>query len=377
MAAESLAEKDYVILAKPQELVEFCERIDAKFQQNEPALSYLDTEADSLHHYQERLCLIQLCIAGELVLIDPFGVENLTPLWRLLDQTELWLHGADYDLSLLKRGFSWTPKRIHDTQIAARLIGHRSFGLAALVTHYCDVTLCKASQKEDWSQRPLPEKMLDYAVDDVRYLPKLVAALKRELEERGRQPWFDQSCDSLRNDVISRQDKNREDSWRISGSGKLPPKSLAFLKELWLWRDGVASEKDVPAFKIVNNQKLLEMVHEFETHQKLEFPPRWRPRWKSEIAMAVKRVIHSEASEWPARPLKTPRRFTEDMKSRLEVLCQSRNHIAEKLDLEPSLLGSKSLLEDLIFEPSQVSLSKLMPWQRELLHEALVPVLQH
>src|SRR3954468_18563904 len=114
----------------------------------------LDTEADSLHSYFEKLCLIQLSIPGENYLIDPLAGMSLQPLFDLLAERELLLHGADYDLRLMRRlGFE-RPQRLFDTMIAARLCGRTKFSLAALIQHHFGLQLTKASQKANWAIRP-------------------------------------------------------------------------------------------------------------------------------------------------------------------------------------------------------------------------------
>lgn len=350
-----------------EDLAAIVDALSSKLERGEYTRAFLDTEADSLHHYSEKLCLLQLAAGGEYFLIDPLKCSNLPLLFTLLDRTELWLHGADYDLTLLKRQCAWTPSRVHDTQIAARLTGHRAFGLAALVQHYCEIALCKSSQKADWSQRPLPEKMQAYAVDDVRYLGVLVDRLLSELEGEKRHPWFEQSCEALRKDVLGRTEKDRTDAWRINGSGNLKPKGLAMLKELWWWRDTTASEKDVPPFKVLNNQQLINMALEFQEEGKTSHPPRWRPKWRETFTAAVHRVRQSDPDTWPQRLRRHHRRSSDDERARVEQLCALREAKAGKLGIEPSLLGSRDTLTELVLNGSSNGQDALMPWQREVL----------
>ncbi len=333
--------------------------------------SYVDTEADSLHHYQEKLCLIQLSAGGIHALIDPLSIKDMTPLLRLLDETELWLHGADYDLSLLKRTYGWTPRCIRDTQIASRLTGHRAFGLAALVEKHCGVTLCKSSQKEDWSQRPLPAKMQHYAVDDVRYLPRLVDILIRELEEKKRFPWFEQSCAALSNDVLARKEKDRDEAWRINGSGRLRPLGMALLRALWFWRDSMAKERDVPAFKVLNNQQMLDMAADFEREGDVTTPHRWRGKWKETFESIVAEIKQSSADTWPQKIRKNERRMSESEKDYANRLCALKDRKAESLDLDSSLLGSRALMEDLAQQQGIDQKGRLMPWQSEVMKDIL------
>ena len=133
----------------------------------------LDTEADSLHAYPEKVCLIQISTTDGDRLVDPLAKINLDPLLEALNAHELIMHGADYDLRLLRKHHEFTPSAIFDTMLAARLIGEVQFGLSSLVEKFLGVKLDKGSQKADWARRPLTEKMETYARNDTRYLQPL------------------------------------------------------------------------------------------------------------------------------------------------------------------------------------------------------------
>jgi ribonuclease D len=330
----------------------------------------LDTEADSLHHYHEKLCLLQVNCAGRYALVDPLAVPDVDELLSLLDSNELWFHGADYDLTLLRRTYGWSPRVIRDTQIAARLLGARHFGLAALVKNHFDLDLCKASQKADWSRRPLPPNMLAYAVDDVRYLLPLADRLVAGLREKGREDWFHQSCRSLQDDVAARENAPREDPWRVNGCGRLHPKGLALLKGLWDWREGIAQERDLPCFKIMSNKQMVAYAEQFEAGSAFLAPPNgWRPRWKQQFHEIVAFVLASEPASWPQRPKKAKRRLSDAQRDAIDRLCVQRDEIAGGLDIEPSLLGSRSTVEELVVDLDPVA--HLMPWQHELLYDVV------
>ena len=340
-----------------------------------PARCCIDTEADSLHHFQEKLCLIQLAFGEHYALVDPFAVLDVRPLIELLDDCELWLHGADYDLTMLRKAYDWRPKNVRDTQIAARLVGHRQFGLAALVDNVFGKTLSKASQKEDWSRRPLPETMLRYAVDDVRYLLPLADRLMQQLKETKREQWFLQSCRSLQDGVAARSMAPREDPWRVQGSGRLQPRGLALLQALWEWRDQVAAERDIPCFRVMSNKQMLDYAASFESEGKLAPPAGWRPKWKKDFADIVARVIASNSRSWPQRLRKSRGRLSDEARQEVENLCRLRDERANALGVESSLLGSRSTLEQVISSPD--GLSHLLPWQREVLGEGLDRARRH
>ena len=196
----------------------------------------IDTEADSLHCYREKLCLLQISIPGRDVIVDPLADVDLAPLRDALAKKEIVLHGADYDLRLLRRNMSFVPQRIFDTALAARLIGIREFSLAALVQRYLQIELAKGSQKANWAQRPLPTRMAEYAVNDTRYLLPMAERLETELNSRNRMEWFRQSCQRAVEQAAIDRERDLDEAWRISGAGKLPGQASAVLRELWNWR---------------------------------------------------------------------------------------------------------------------------------------------
>jgi ribonuclease D len=332
---------------------------------------YIDTEADSLHHYSEKLCLMQLGVAGRIALIDTLALPDITSLLRVIDELTIWLHGADYDLTLFQKTYKWAPRKLRDTQIAARLLGHRELGLGALAERHVGLILSKASQKADWSQRPLPEKMLSYAADDVRYLPEISGILCKMLQESGRTAWFVQSCDALVVDVLARGERMKEEPWRLNGSGKLQPKGLAFLRLAWQWRDGIAAERDVPPFRVINNQDIINLAIQFQEEDRIQLPDRWRSAWKHALLDAADSVQASPPETWPVRPKFQHRRMTEDDKARIDRLCKHRDAKAAGLGIESSALGARALMEELILDGKGAPAARLLPWQREVLGDAL------
>jgi len=113
----------------------------------------LDTEADSLHAYPEKLCLLQISVEGADELLDPLSAAKLEPILSVLKARELIMHGADYDLRLLRKSLNFVPSAMFDTMLAARLLGIREFGLNNLVARFLDVKLEKGPQKANWARR--------------------------------------------------------------------------------------------------------------------------------------------------------------------------------------------------------------------------------
>src|SRR6185295_18303397 len=155
----------------------------------------VDTEADSLHNYFEKVCLIQLSIAGEHYLVDPLAGLELGRFLEVLAGKPLIFHAGDYDLRILRASTGFRPDdEIFDTMIAAQLLGIEQIGLAALIERCFAKTIGKEGQKSDWSQRPLSEKQLQYAVNDTRFLESLADRLAAELDGKRRLEWHRESC---------------------------------------------------------------------------------------------------------------------------------------------------------------------------------------
>ncbi len=217
----------------------------------------LDTEADSLHNYFEKVCLIQLSLDGEHYLVDPLAALELREFLAALAEKPLILHGGDYDLRMLRASLDFRPRReIFDTMIAAQLLGIEAIGLAALVERFFAVTIGKEGQKSDWSRRPLSEQQLLYAVNDTLFLERLSDRLTEELGQRGRLEWHRESCRAMVESTGRDRARDPEEAWRIKGSGRMSRRQLAYLRELWRWRDEEARRANRPAFKIFGNQQI-------------------------------------------------------------------------------------------------------------------------
>lgn len=325
----------------------------------------VDTEADSLHRYSESLCLIQFAVGEECRLIDPLAIKDLSPLMDFLRNSTVWMHGADYDMTMLKRVFDEVPAVVFDTQIGARLLGARKFGLANLVEDYFGITLTKTSQKADWGKRPLSEKMVEYALNDVAYLIEMGDRIVARLKELGRYEWFVESCEVARDKVLERSE-SRDDLWRIQGAGKLSREGLAYLRALWHWRNSEAESWDRPTFMVANNRQLISWSTELSSGKKAKLPRHYRPNRVKRFNAAVEETKALDESEWPIHP-KSPRiRKPKDFEQRLKALIEKRDQVAGSLDIEGSLIAPRATLEALAANLTDAGES-LMKWQRECL----------
>ncbi|HET8734883.1 MAG TPA: ribonuclease D, partial [Anaeromyxobacteraceae bacterium] len=225
----------------------------------EPVVA-LDTESNSFHAYRERVCLLQISVPGEDFIVDPLAVD-VRPLGPVLGgERELVLHGADYDVRCLRREFGWDLGRIFDTMVAARRLGMKELGLAALVKAQFGVRLSKEHQRADWGRRPLGREQVRYAALDTHFLLPLHAILDASLAERGAAVEARREFDRI---AAARAHERVFDpeGWRkLKGARELDPAGKRVLRALWIAREERASAVDRPPFKVIPESSMVELA---------------------------------------------------------------------------------------------------------------------
>ena len=330
----------------------------------------LDTEADSLHAYPEKMCLIQVSIAGTDHLIDPLSKINLAPLLDALNAHELIMHGADYDLRLLEKHHEFVPSAIFDTMLAGRLLGERQFGLSALVEKFLSVTLDKGSQKANWAQRPLTERMEKYARADTHHLKPLADKLRSELAAKGRLAWHQESCARLIDHCARPQVIDLDLMWRVKGSARLSRAGLAILRELWRWREREAVRANRPPFFILNHEKLVDIAAVASVKRPVDnlLPRQLSPRRRAALLEAVTAGLAVPDDAQPEIIRHHFQRPSDAEFRRYRELEKVRDAHANELGIDPALIASRPVLGDLARDWDNYAPS-LMNWQRELLQK--------
>ena len=233
----------------------------------------LDTEFMREKTYFADLCLIQVATNDVTAIVDPHAIEDLTPLWDVLSDPEmtLVLHAGDQDLEILFREIGSVPGPVFDTQIAATLVGlPQQVGYGALVEEVTGKRLEKGDTYSDWSKRPLTERQIEYALDDVRYLPGIYETLRARLAEEGRLAWLDGDFERLAS--AETYDPDPALLWkRVKRASSLDRRSLGVLRELAAWREEEAKRRDVPRRWVIGDESLVEIA-------------RRQPRTRDELA---------------------------------------------------------------------------------------------
>ena len=328
----------------------------------------VDTEADSLHAYPEKVCLIQISTTAGDRLIDPLAGFSLDSLLDALAGHELIMHGADYDLRLLRKHHEFVPSGIFDTMLAARLVGVRQFSLGNLVETWLGVKLEKGAQKANWALRPLTERMERYARNDTHYLKPLADRLRQELEAKGRLAWHEESCSRLIADSAEGRPADMDSVWRVKGSHLLGRPALSILRELWQWRETEAIAANKPPFFVMSHDSLVEIAAAAVTGRAIEpFLPRHiSERRRGGLLRAIARGVGLSAEQHPKILRAIGRRPTEAEWRRFVELQARRDKQAAELGIDPTLIASRATLSDLAHNWEKHG-QELMKWQKELL----------
>jgi len=334
----------------------------------------VDLEADSMYHFQEKVCLIQMATDSINVVIDPLVIKDLSalkPIFKRRDIQKIF-HGADYDVRSLYRDFEIDINNLFDTELACRFLGVPETGLEAVLKNKFAITLDKKYQRKDWSRRPLPREMVDYAAEDARYLLPLARDLTVELQDRGRLPWVDEECELLSN-VRPGPNGTRPLFVNFKGAGKLDRRSLGVLEALLQCRRELARKKDRPLFRIIGSRSLLDLATAKPSDLKqLEkggaLTSRQVGMYGRQVLAAIDSALKVPAKDLPVYPRRTAPRVPAAAAERVKALKKWRDRRAAGLALDPALVPTKALIGTLAVNcPQKISdlsrIKEIKQWQ--------------
>ena len=339
------------------------------------AVIAVDLEADSMHNYREKVCLIQVSTPHRTVLIDPLAVTDLGPLQPVLADPAIRkiFHAADYDLRSLRRDFGLSVHGLFDTMISAQLLGEERIGLADLLRKYFNVELDKKFQRADWSQRPLSAEMVRYAAEDTCHLHRLVELFEERLQALGRMSWGLEEF-ALMEDV-SFAENGGPLCLRFKGAGTLPRRELGVLEQLLQWREGEGERLNRPVYKVLGNKPLLELAQRKpqgpEDMQGIEgLSARLLERYGASLLAAVQKGLDTPEAELPKFP-RLPRRVKDPrFEDRVKALKKWRQEAALAYAIEPGVLINNAAIEALAeLQPRTLDdlnqVAGLKNWQKE------------
>lgn len=342
----------------------------------------VDLEADSMHSYKEKVCLLQFSTSGGTWLVDPLAGSDLSSLKPVLADPGVRkiFHAADYDVRCLHRDFGIEIRGLFDTMIASQFLGEEKIGLADVLLKYFGIELDKQYQRADWSLRPLAEGMVRYAAEDTRHLHRLVELLEEMLREKGRLEWVAEEFALL--ETARFQDHQGPLFLRAKGAVGLDRRQLAVLEALLQWRDGEARRRDCPPFKVIGNASLLEVARTQPRTAKglvgIEgISPRLADRYGRDLLGCVEAALALPEGELPSFPRGERRVRDPEADRRLARLKEWRKEQAAVLEMDPGILINNALLEELARRVPRrteelAAIPGMKKWQREVLGKGVL-----
>jgi ribonuclease D len=338
----------------------------------EPTIG-LDTESDSLYRYFHRVCLIQVSTSRTDYVVDPLSLPDLSPLGELLADpgVEKVFHAAENDILALKRGYGFEFAHVFDTMVAARILGYRRVGLAALLQEKFAVELDKRTQLTDWGRRPLTPEQLNYACLDSHYLLPLRELLREELMARRRWREAQEAFSGLPDTAYVAKSFDPEGFWRCREARYLNPAELAVLRELYLWRDGQARAMDRPPFKVASDECLVRLSREQPSRLADLRLGGWQVRhFGGAILAAIARGKTAPAPQPPNRHPNREHRLDPATVTRYDRLRAWRGRRAEERGVEADVvLTNEVLLAIARAAPTSLdmlgALAVMGPWKLE------------
>lgn len=311
----------------------------------------VDMESDSFYHYFDKVCLFQITAGGQDYIVDALSGAELTSLYGVFADpaVEKIFHGADNDIMLLKRSCGINTRGVFDTMIAAQIAGLRKVGLSDLIGQFFSKRLDKRFQRYDWSSRPLLPEHLQYARSDTHYLAELRDLLADLLREKGREAQALEEFERVAAKNPQVKAFSADDCLKIAGSQVLAAADLKVLRELFIVRDAIARKEDLPTFRVIQNEVLLNLVKLKPTRAKellgvRSMHPRVARSYGEDIVAAVRNGMSSEAL-LPQPPTEPPQLAdAAEIEARFQKLKKWRQRKAVTLDLEPAVIASNAIL---------------------------------
>ena len=339
----------------------------------------IDTEFLREKTYYAKLCLVQLATDDEVAIVDPFKIDDLSAMAAVLEDENVMkvFHAAGQDLEIIWHEVGCMPKPLFDTQVAAALLGHtQQIGYGALVHAVCGVQLKKIDSFTDWSRRPLSDSQLDYAVDDVVYLPRMYNRMRSELERLGRLHWLDPEFEEMSSSERFESDE-RQRYKRLKRVGQLSRRQLACAREVAAWRELTAQKRDVPRKWVITDEQIVEACkREARTIDELFMVRGMREKLGTRdartVAALMKSALDAPPSTWP-EPDRSGKNEPNvdaplDLMSALVRLRAKENGVAF-----PTLASHDDLLR--VARGYREGIDLLRGWRRALVGEELLELL--
>ena len=336
---------NYENITTEQQLSEFCDSLA-----DERYIAF-DTEFVAEDCYRPDLCLIQVATRNRLAIIDTKEVTNTRPFWDLLVSPNhvTVTHAGREEFRFCLRETGQKPHHWVDVQIAAGLIGMEypaSYG--NLVDRLLGKSLGKGETRTDWRRRPLSERQLEYAIQDVEYLLSMERLLEERLTKMQRIDWFRAEMDRWQGEITDYETRER---WRrVSGISGLKPRQLAIVRELWRWRESVAEKRDMPPRRVLRDDLIIELARRQSADEKRISAIRGMERGAlrrhyAEISEAIDKGIKLPDDQLPR---KTHRKPTAKLNLLGQFLTTALGSICRRANVATSMVGTAQDVRDLL-----------------------------
>lgn len=334
----------------------------------------VDTEFLRDKTYYPQLCLIQVAPpleveGGDPVAIDPLAGLDLAPFLEVMANPDVLkvFHAARQDLEIFYNLMGQVPQPLFDTQVAAMVCGHGDqAGYNTLVAEICRKRIDKGAQFTDWSRRPLSDKQVSYALDDVHYLRTIYIRLAAQLKETDREDWIADEMAVLSSPETYRSDPDQ--AWRRIKLKTDKPRVLNVLREVAAWREREAQSRNVPRNRILRDEMLADLaIHPPQTPDDLRqirgVPEGWvKSRQGTAIIDAARAGLARPASDMP---VERPRdRMPQDLLPVVEMLKMLLRIVASEAGVASRLIASGDDIEAWVNSQSDVDF--LHGWRKNV-----------
>jgi len=346
----------------------------------------VDLEADSMHCFKEKICLIQIATAKQAFLIDPFELKEISAFLKVLENHDIIkiFHGADFDIRSLDRDYQTRVNNLFDTEIACRFLGIKERGLGALLKRYFTVDSNKKYQKANWSKRPFNQGMVEYSVMDVAFLTKLHEIIFQQLVDKGRLSWAKEDFEIQ--EEVRYEDNHQSPLFKkFKGAGKIEKRSLAVLENLLQLRMQIAEKKDQPLFKIMSNSSLMVMAEEkpATVDQILKIralSPRQSDMYGKPCVEVIMKAMELEQDKLPLYPKsKRPKRDVKVQKM-IKQLKKMREKLSSSMGMEPGFLLNNAAISSIALTrpdtpENLLKIEKIRRWQVDTIGNDIISTL--
>ncbi|SLM30446.1 Rnd [Desulfamplus magnetovallimortis] len=371
---------EHTLINSDEDLKQQCEYIETHSR------IAMDIEADSMHHFKEQVCLIQMADPEKNYLIDPLTIQDFSALKPLCENPAITkvFHGADFDIRSLDRDFNIRINNLFDTEIACRFLGIQRRSLAALLKKHFNLCLDKRFQRTDWSRRPLSDEMIAYSINDVAHLLELADILKKKLADSGRLSWAVEEFE-LQSEVRYDKTEDMPLFLKFKGAGKMGRENLAVLESLLQMRAAIAEKKNLPLFKIMGTETISQLTLKHpKTMQQLKdsriLSPKQINMYGELCVEAIVKGMAVPQNQLPSYPRKKSPEIKPEIPERIKALKHLRNEASQRTGIEPGFLMNNATITAIATvspstEEELKNINGTRNWQVNLLGKNIISVL--